>query len=177
MSAQPQLAASGIIGRSVVLPGYARLDLSYTNVTPIGPLAAGLVTVHNVVGGQWEIPQQITFTWNTSATVGNRTLGVKFLDQAGDVVNQVLMNGVQPENTSYRYTFMLDSGSSFVQGIFGMAPLPFMVMPNLYSWQIIGTNLDSGDVQNGLTHTEQVIPTGPPLSAAPPTVTASPVIV
>lgn len=176
-AARLEPAPSTLIGRSVVLPSYGRIDLSYTEAVPVGPLAAGLVIVHHVVGGRWEIPQQITFTWNTSAVVADRTLGIKFNDTDGNVVGQVLMNGVQPASTSYRYTFMLDAGGSFVSGIFGIAPLPYIILPNGFTWQLIGTNLDAGDVQNGLTHTEVVIPTGPPLSAAPPTITASPVIV
>lgn len=177
VAAQTIFAPSTMVGRSVVLPATCRLDLSLTNVGIVLPLAAGLVTVHHVVGGQFEIPQQITFTWVTSSTVANRTLGVKLLDQDSNVVGQVLMNGVQAASTSYRYTFMLDAGQSFVSGIFGIAPLPYMVMQPGWQWQIIGTNLDSGDQQNGLTHTEIVVPTGPQLTPASVATTPPPVLI
>lgn len=150
-----------ILGRTLALPYYARPDLADTNTTVDGPLPAGLVSVHTCAEGFIEVPQEITFTWTTSAVVANRTLGIKFQDVDGNVTGQILCNGQQPASTSYRYTFVLDAGGSFVSGTFGLAPLPFRYLIAGDNWRLFGVNLDAGDVQNGLTHIEQRIPTGP----------------
>lgn len=163
--------------RSVALPAYARTDLAYTNTQAVFPLVAGLSTVHTVPGGQLEQPEQITLTWITSAVVANRFIGLQFKDNAGNVIGQTYMSGPQTAGTTFNYTFMLDAGSAFVAGNFGIAPLPFMFLREQYVWHVVCVNADSGDQQDGLTHTEVVIPTGPPLAAATPTITATPVIV
>lgn len=155
---------SSFYGRGVVLPYDARPDLAWTRTTTVQPLTPGFVTLHNVAGSDYEVLQSVTFTWNTSATVGDRYLGILIHDPSNSVVGQIIMPGSQAASTSYRYTFMLDAGSSFVSGIFGMSPLPFMLMQQGYSWQIFGSNLDGGDQQNGLVYTSQLIPTGPPRS-------------
>lgn len=164
--------AAVIAGRSVALPSFARLDLADTNETVNSPLAAGLVSVHHCAEGFLEIPQSITFTWVTSAVVASRTLGIVFHDTDGNTTGQILCNGVQPASTSFRYTFMLDAGGSFVSGVFGLAPLPFRFLQANDTWQIFGINLDAGDIQNGMTHVETRIPTGPaaPSGAPPPVV-------
>lgn len=177
MVAQQQLAPTTLLQRAVALPTYGRLDLAYTNVTVTAPLALGVSTVHTVPGGQVEIPQQVTLNWKTSATVATRFVGLQFKDAAGNVIGQTYMSGGQPANTSYNYTFMLDAGSAFVAGNFGIAPLPFMVQNERESWHVVVVNFDSGDQQFGLTHTEVVVPTGPPLPTVSPLITSSPVIV
>ena len=174
---QPQaLLSSVVLGRSVVMPGNARLDLAYTNTAIVQPLPAGLVTKHAVKGGQFEIPQQITLTFKTDATVADRYVGILFFDSNADVIGQVFCNGAQAASTSYRYTFILDAGGSFVSGIFGMAPLPYLVLPPTSYWEPTASGIQPGDQQDGLTHTELVIPNGPPL-APPATVLATPVLV
>lgn len=158
--------SAAIVGRTLALPYYARVDLARTNTTVNPPLPAGLVSLHTCAEGFLEIPQEITFTWVTSATVANRSLGIVFHDVDGNTTGQILCDGTQPASTSYRYTFILDAGGSFVSGVFGMAPLPFRYLQAGDSWQIFGVNLDSGDVQNGMTHIEQRVPTGPALEPA-----------
>lgn len=177
MSAQPPLAPTIYLQRAVALPVYARVDLAYTETQVVGPIPTGLSTVHTVPGGQLEIPQQITLTWITSATVANRFIGVQFKDAAGNVVGQAYMPGPQAASTTFNYTFMLDPGGAYVENTFGIAALPFMFMQEGYSWHVVCVNADSGDQEDGLTHTEVVIPTGPPLTAVTPTITSSPVIV
>lgn len=164
------------VSREIALPAFARRDLAYTVPVVVGPLSAGLVTLHTVPGGVIEILQQVTFTWTTSNVVANRSLGVKFLDVAGDVVGQTLVNGTQPASTSYRYTFMLDAGGSFVAGTFGLAQLPFLFSQPGEQWQLIGTALDPGDVQNGLTYTVIRIPTGPGEAPVEATVVPTPAL-
>lgn len=168
---------SALVGRSVILPGNGRTDLSWTNVTVVQPLTAGLVTLHRIPGQQFEIPQQITFTWVTSSVVGVRTLGVTFNDDAGNVVGEVLAAGQQREGTTARYTFALDLTATFVPNVTYTAPLPYMLLKPTYSWQLFGTGLDTGDQQDGLTHTELVIPTGPTLPQSTLTPIVTPVIV
>lgn len=177
MSAQPPLASTVYLPRAVALPVYARTDLSYTNTTVTGTIPAGLSTLHTVVGGQLEVPQQITLTWITSATVANRFLGIQFKDAAGNVIGQTYMPGAQPASTTFNYTFMLDPGGAYVEDKFGIAALPFMFLAENFSFHVVCVNADSGDQQEGLTHTEVVIPTGPPLTATAASVLPSPIVV
>lgn len=143
----------------------------------VGVLSAGLVTFHRIPGQQFEIPQQITFSWETSSVVGVRTLGITFNDSSGDVIGEVLAPGQQSEGTTARYTFGLDLTAAFVPNVTYTAPLPYILLQPEQSWQLFGTGLDTGDIQDGLTHTEQVIPTGPPLPAPTVTPIPTPVIV
>lgn len=155
---------SSYLGRGVVLPYDARPDLASTNVASTGPIAPGFVSKTTVSGDHYEILETVTFTWVTSAVVANRFLGIIVHDVDNNVIFQVIMPGSQPASTSYRYTFMLDAGGSFTSGVFGIAPLPFILMQPGYSWQIFGSNLDPGDIQNGMVAATQLIPTGPPRS-------------
>lgn len=146
------------------------------NTTVNQPRAPGLSTLHTVQGGQLELPQQVTLTWITSAVVANRFVGMQFKDQSGNVVGQTYMNGPQVASTTYNYTFMLDAGAAFVAGNFGIAPLPFMLLYEQWSWHIVVINADSGDQEDGLTHTDLILPTGPPDTAPSTTVTAVPAL-
>lgn len=169
-----QLTSSAVyLARGVVLPYYARPDLADTYMSVVAPLNPGFVSVHETQAGYIEITQTITFTYVTSAAAGNRSLGILSKDSANNVKWQVICNGTQPPSTSYRYTFMLDAGGSFVTGIFGMAPLPFIEQLPDEQWSIAITNGDAGDQQNGLTYIVHRIPTGPNDNtlAAPPTQT------
>lgn len=172
----PQIQPSTLVGRSVTLPSYGRPDLSYPSVNVVQTITAGLVTFHKVPGSQFEIVQQITFSWKTSAVVGVRTLGIVFNDSAGDVIGEVLAPGQQSENTQARYTFALDLSAAYVPNTTYVTSLPYMLMQPTQSWQLFGTGLDAGDIQNGLTHTELVIPTGPPVEETTSTF-VTPVIV
>lgn len=176
MSVQPTLAQTTLLGRTLALPVYVRQDLAYMSTGIVDPLAAGLSTVFTVPGGQIVVPQQITVSWTTSATVANRYVGLQFKDSAGNVIGQTYMNGAQPASTSYNYTFMLDAGSAFVAGNFGIAPLPFMLMYERWQWHIVIVNADSGDNENGLTYTNLVLPTGPPLASSQPALVPAPVL-
>lgn len=147
------------------------------NTAVINPLVAGLSTRHTVNGGRIEIGQQVTLTWKTSAVVADRFVGIQFLDAQGNVIGQTYMSGSQPASTTYNYTFMLDAGSAFVAGNFGIAPLPFMLLYESWAWHIVVVNADSGDQQDGLTHTELVLPTGPPIESALQAVAPTPVLV
>lgn len=155
---------SSYLGRGVVLPYDARPDLASLNTTSFFALPAGFVSLHTVHGSNYEVLETLTFTWTTSATAGDRFLGLIFHDIDHNTIAQIIMPGSQPASTSFRYTFMLDAGGSFTSGVFGIAPLPFLLLYPGYSWQIFGSGLDPGDIQDGLVHTEQLIPTGPPRS-------------
>ena len=174
MSAQEP---SALIGRSAVLPGNGRTDLSWTNIGVVQPLATGLVSLHTVPGQQFEILQRIVFTWKTSAVVGVRTLGVLFRDSSGNLIATALASGQQSEGTTADYTFDLDATAANVPNVFYTSTLPYMVMQPTQQWLLFGIGLDPGDQQDGLTHTELVIPTGPTLVSAPPAPLVTPVLV
>lgn len=168
---------AALVGRSIVLPGNGRADLAWTSVQVVQPLSAGFVTLHTVPGQQFEIPQQITFTWVTSAVVGVRTLGVLFRDSSGNVIGETFAAGQQREGTTARYTFSLDSSPGFVPNTFYTQTLPYVLMQPTQQWLLFGSGLDPGDVQLGLTHIEQVIPTGPAIVQTPPAPVVTPVLV
>lgn len=176
-ASSPALAPSVFLQRSVVMPAYGRLDLAYTTNDQVPSLAAGLGTKFTTPGGQLAIPQQITYEWATSPTVGNRFVGLQFQDPQGNIIGQTFQSGPQPASTAYVYTFMLDSGAAFISGNYGIAPLPFIFLPERYTWRVAVINADANDFQFYLTYTTVRVPTGPPLQTAPPTITASPVLV
>lgn len=166
-----------LLPQSVALPIYGRSDLSYTNVSVVQPLTAGLVTQHVVPGQQIEIPQQISFTWKTSSVVGVRTLGIDFHDSQGDRVGVAFASGQQAENTTANYTFSLSATAVAIPNTFYVSTLPYMILQPTFLWVLTGSGLDPGDQQDGLTHTELVVPTGPPLTAPTVTPVVTPVIV
>lgn len=174
---QPGLSPTVYLQRAVALPVYARTDLAYTKTVVNGTAAVGGAWRHDVVGGQLEIIQQVTTTWVTSAVVGDRFAGIQFHDPRGNVIGQAYMPGPQPASTTYNYTWMLDPGGAYVQNTFGIAALPFLYLYENCYMQMVVVNADAGDLETGQTHTEVVIPTGPPLSTAPPSIASSPVIV
>ena len=166
-----------LVPQSVALPIYGRPDLSYTSVSVVQPLTAGLVTKHAIPGEQMEIPQQISFTWITSGVVGVRTLGIDFHDSQGNRVGVAFAAGQQAENRSANYTFSLSATAVSIPNVFYVSTLPYMILQPTFSWQLTGSGLDPGDVQGGLTHTELVIPTGPPQTPVTVVPTVTPIIV
>lgn len=176
MSTPAVLAPTVVLGQAVLLPQYGRVDLAYTELFQPPTPAAGAAFVHVVPGGQVEVPQSVFFSLVTNGTVVNRTVFVDYKDESGAVVFRHLMNGSQPQSTTWNYSFILNAGGSYNVASRGIAPLAFAVLAEGYAVSIGVQSLQAGDQLAGIAYTAQLIPTGPPIDSAPIEPAATPTL-
>lgn len=166
----------GPLGRSVLLPQAARIDLADTASLIVGTTTAGLVRLHVVDSSNFEIPLSVVINLSTSATVSARVPVIIIQDADANTLYQVMANGYQAESQAMRHLFYVDAGSSYFAGnANSVTPLPYILLQPGYRMFFQTTNFQAADQLLGIAYTYQSIPTGPePAGAdfAPPPVLA-----